>query len=101
MPRLPDKNVLASFNLEPKEFQEARLHELEKYIERLLHHPQVRLSSELKWFLFDEALHFSSEKGEFIEQTGAFGGLGSFTASMASLGRTLLTKYIGNKEPKN
>jgi hypothetical protein len=79
LPRLPDKNFLASFNLETKEFQESRVQELMKYVERLVHHPQVRLSHELKWFLFDEDYNFSSEKGEFIEQTGSLSGIKNIT----------------------
>ena len=47
LPQLPHKNFLATLNLETREFQEERVSELRKYLDKLMNHPQVRLSREL------------------------------------------------------
>lgn len=46
--------------METREFQEERVSELRKYLEKLMKHPQVQRSHELKSFLFDEDYNFSS-----------------------------------------
>ena len=75
LPRLPQKNFLAKINMESYQFQEERTKELQRYIDKLLHHPRVRYSHELKHFLFEEAYNFSESKGEYIGQVTALDNL--------------------------
>jgi hypothetical protein len=59
-----------------------------------MNHPQVKFSRELRWFLFDEEYQFSSEKGQFIEQTGALSGIKALTENVIMMGKSLLSKYM-------
>ncbi|XP_022755532.1 sorting nexin 2A-like isoform X2 [Durio zibethinus] len=51
IPPRPDKNVVESQVMQKQEFMEQRRIALEKYLQRLVEHPVIRLSDELKVFL--------------------------------------------------
>lgn len=66
-----------------------------------MNHPQVKFSRELRWFLFDQEYQFSSEKGQFIEQAGALGGIKSITENVIMMGKSLLNKYVVRNKEKS
>ena len=63
IPVLPDKNFLASLNLENNEFLESRRKDLQSFIQGLLNHHALCFANELRSFLFDdEKVYYSKKK---------------------------------------
>lgn len=65
IPVLPEKNFWTCLNLEGSEYVKMRLRRLLKYLNSLLNNPSIRLSRELRLFLFVDGNEFSELKGEF------------------------------------
>ena len=98
IPKLPAKNFLANLNLETQEFADGRTRELQKYLEEMMKHGRVRLSAELKNFLFDEEYDFSFSKGEFSEQSTALEGFKAITSSVMGITKTVYARFAGRKD---
>lgn len=69
-----------------------------RYLEKLLQHPLVRFSNELKHFLFDEEFNFSEAKGEFIEQSTVIDNLKNVTGTVYGLTKSVYQLLAGGKE---
>lgn len=61
----------------------------------------MKYSEELRQFLFDEEYSFSSEKGEFIEQSSTLDGLITIKNTVYDLGKNLYEKWVGGSELKS
>jgi hypothetical protein len=73
---------------------------LHDYLSKLLNHPVIRYSNELKHFLFDEDFNFSQSKGEFIEQSSAGDSVRNVTGTVYDFTRNIYQMLTGVRQTK-
>ena len=69
IPVLPEKNIWASLNMEGEEYSLERIKRLKRYVDSLLMNEKLRVTPELRLFLFDSSNEFSEMKGEYEEKS--------------------------------
>ena len=71
-----------------------RARDLEKYLRSLLAHERLRMTEQLKHFLFSDEKSFSEEKGEFFSKIKTEEKIYSLAETAFNYSKGLFSKFI-------